>query len=152
MRIPHTGWVAPFGHPRINACSRLPMAFRSVPRPSSPPGAKASTECPSHTRYTSISRSRWTHHAQKPSSDDSRQGPGFRDQTTPATRPLNHETTIISSHTKQNTQNSYNNTPLNTRRPTAGAQIPNDRSPGQTCSPTTPKDQPQTPNARNPDT
>ena len=44
------GWVAPFGHPRINACSRLPMAFRSVPRPSSPPGAKASTECPSHTR------------------------------------------------------------------------------------------------------
>ena len=27
------------------------MAFRSVPRPSSPPGAKASTECPSHTPY-----------------------------------------------------------------------------------------------------
>ena len=26
------------------------MAFRSVPRPSSPPGAKASTECPSHTQ------------------------------------------------------------------------------------------------------
>ena len=44
------GWVAPFGYPRINACSRLPMAFRSVPRPSSPPGAKASTECPSHAR------------------------------------------------------------------------------------------------------
>ncbi len=45
------GWVAPFGYPRINACSRLPVAFRSVPRPSSPPGAKASTECPCHTRY-----------------------------------------------------------------------------------------------------
>ena len=45
--IPLSGWVAPFGHPRIKACSRLPMAFRSVPRPSSPPGAKASTECPS---------------------------------------------------------------------------------------------------------
>ena len=43
------GWVAPFGCPRINACSRLPVAFRSVPRPSSPPGAKASTECPSFT-------------------------------------------------------------------------------------------------------
>src|ERR1700722_14986774 len=42
------GWVAPFGYPRIKACSRLPVAFRSVPRPSSPPGAKASTECPSH--------------------------------------------------------------------------------------------------------
>src|SRR3954466_13845904 len=50
MRYP-CGWVAPFGHPRINAGSRLPVAFRSVPRPSSPPGAKASTECPSHTRY-----------------------------------------------------------------------------------------------------
>src|SRR5208283_3592357 len=46
------GWVAPFGYPRINACSRLPVAFRSVPRPSSPPGAKASTECPSYTRYS----------------------------------------------------------------------------------------------------
>ena len=43
------GWVAPFGYPRIKACSRLPVAFRSVPRPSSPPGAKASTECPYHT-------------------------------------------------------------------------------------------------------
>ena len=46
------GWVAPFGYPRINACSRLPMAFRSVPRPSSPPGAKASTECPYRARYS----------------------------------------------------------------------------------------------------
>src|SRR5271165_3083513 len=45
------GWVAPFGHPRINACSRLPVAFRSVPRPSSPPGAKASTECPSLAQH-----------------------------------------------------------------------------------------------------
>ena len=48
MMIPQRGWVAPFGHPRIKACSRLPVDFRSVPRPSSPPGAKASTECPSH--------------------------------------------------------------------------------------------------------
>ena len=48
--IPIAGWVAPFGYPRIKACSRLPMAFRSVPRPSSPPGAKASTECPSFAR------------------------------------------------------------------------------------------------------
>jgi hypothetical protein len=30
------------------------MAFRSVPRPSSPPGAKASTECPSYTRYPGL--------------------------------------------------------------------------------------------------
>ena len=68
------GWVAPFGHPRIKACSRLPMAFRSVPRPSSPPGAKASTECPSHTPYqtsdaeTPDAKLKSLHnHAQKPS-------------------------------------------------------------------------------------
>ena len=41
------GWVAPFGDPGINDCSHLPRAFRSVPRPSSPLSAKASTKCPS---------------------------------------------------------------------------------------------------------
>ena len=61
------GWVAPFGHPRIKACSRLPVAFRSVPRPSSPPGAKASTECPSLARDLILGSSpRTFHHAQKP--------------------------------------------------------------------------------------
>jgi hypothetical protein len=39
--------VAPFGYLGIKVCSRLPQAFRSVPRPSSPPSAKASTRCPS---------------------------------------------------------------------------------------------------------
>ena len=39
-------WVPPFGYPRIKACSQLPAAFRSVPRPSSPARAKASTERP----------------------------------------------------------------------------------------------------------
>ena len=34
--------VAPFGHPRIYGRSRLPVDFRGLPRPSSPPGAKAS--------------------------------------------------------------------------------------------------------------
>ena len=62
------GWVAPFGYPRINACSRLPVAFRSVPRPSSPPGAKASTECPSHAREHRMPPKRHpTHHVQEPS-------------------------------------------------------------------------------------
>ena len=37
------GWVAPFGHPRIAGHLRLPAAFRSLSRPSSPPRAKAST-------------------------------------------------------------------------------------------------------------
>ena len=41
------GRVSPFGNPRIKACSQLPAAFRSVPRPSSPLGTKASTKCPS---------------------------------------------------------------------------------------------------------
>lgn len=39
-------WVAPFGHPRIKACVRLPTAFRRLLRPSSPLCAKASTVCP----------------------------------------------------------------------------------------------------------
>ena len=44
-RSPYGG-VAPFGYLRIKACSRLPVAFRSVLRPSSPLNAKASTKCP----------------------------------------------------------------------------------------------------------
>ena len=37
------------------------MAFRSVPRPSSPPGAKASTECPFHTPIQwSVVRRQWS--------------------------------------------------------------------------------------------
>ena len=39
--------VSPFGHPWLTACLRLPRAFRSSPRPSSPQSAKASTVCSS---------------------------------------------------------------------------------------------------------
>ena len=63
------GWVAPFGDPGINDRSHLPRAFRSVPRPSSPLSAKASTRCP----YFALER-----HTQ-------RQGP-FRCQPTPIPR------------------------------------------------------------------
>ena len=45
------GGVSPFGHPRINDRSHLPAAFRSVPRPSSPLGAKASTERSYRAQY-----------------------------------------------------------------------------------------------------
>ena len=38
--------VAPFGYPGIKGYLRLPRAFRSLSRPSSPPRAKASTVCP----------------------------------------------------------------------------------------------------------
>ena len=40
------GGVSPFGNLRIKACSRLPVAYRRVLRPSSPLIAKASTKCP----------------------------------------------------------------------------------------------------------
>ena len=42
----YPGRVSPFGHPRITVCSQLPGAYRSLPRPSSALGAKASTSCP----------------------------------------------------------------------------------------------------------
>ena len=45
--IPPKRWVSPFGNSRINACSRLPVTYRNVLRPSSPLSAKASTRCPS---------------------------------------------------------------------------------------------------------
>ena len=38
--------VPPFGHPRVKACLQLTEAYRSLPRPSSPSRAKASTVCP----------------------------------------------------------------------------------------------------------
>ena len=38
--------VSPFGHPRVEACLQLTEAFRSLPRPSSPSRAKASTVRP----------------------------------------------------------------------------------------------------------
>ena len=41
--LPEGRGVAPFGYPRITACVRLPVAFRSFTRPSSSGDAKAST-------------------------------------------------------------------------------------------------------------
>ena len=38
--------VAPLGNPRIKGYLHLPVAYRSLSRPSSPPRAKASTVCP----------------------------------------------------------------------------------------------------------
>ena len=37
--------IAPFGYLRINSCLPIPAAFRSLPRPSSAPDAKASALC-----------------------------------------------------------------------------------------------------------
>jgi hypothetical protein len=42
----HRCGVAPFGNPRIDACSQLPEAYRRAPRPSSALCPKASACCP----------------------------------------------------------------------------------------------------------
>ena len=41
-----TYWIAPFGNPRIKVYLPLPEAYRSLSRPSSPDGAKASVVRP----------------------------------------------------------------------------------------------------------
>ena len=56
------GWVAPFGDPGITDRSHLPRAFRSVPRPSSPLSAKASTRCPSRHSILSSNAGRPGHY------------------------------------------------------------------------------------------
>ena len=43
---PSDCWVVPFGNPWIRGYLHLPMAYRSLSRPSSPPRAKASTRRP----------------------------------------------------------------------------------------------------------
>ena len=43
---PSASWVVPFGNPWIKGHLHLPMAYRSLSRPSSPPRAKASTRRP----------------------------------------------------------------------------------------------------------
>ena len=43
---PSDYWVVPFGNPRVKGHLHLTAAYRSLSRPSSPPGAKASTRRP----------------------------------------------------------------------------------------------------------
>ena len=46
--------VAPFGHLGISACVPLPRAYRSLPRPSSPPCAQASPTCLHSLDYNNL--------------------------------------------------------------------------------------------------
>ena len=57
LRVPqhYLRWVAPFGDLRVNACLRLTVAFRRLPRPSSAPGAKASALRPLYLDHFSLS-------------------------------------------------------------------------------------------------
>ena len=43
--IHYYDWIAPFGNLRINGYLLLPVAYRSLSRPSSAPSAKASALC-----------------------------------------------------------------------------------------------------------
>ena len=72
--IPVAGWVAPFGDPGITDRSHLPRAFRSVPRPSSPLSAKASTRCPSSLVHRSLPQKR-PHHRRAQGQTPLSQGP-----------------------------------------------------------------------------
>ena len=46
LHYPLNGWVSPFGILRVKACLQLAVAYRSLPRPSSPVDTKAFTACP----------------------------------------------------------------------------------------------------------
>ncbi len=54
MTIISDGRVSPFGHPGIVACVPLPLAYRSLPRPSSPPCAQASPTCLHSLDYNNL--------------------------------------------------------------------------------------------------
>ena len=51
------GWVAPFGDLGISACVPLPQAYRSLPRPSSPSCAQASSICIHSLDYNTVKQS-----------------------------------------------------------------------------------------------
>ena len=55
IRTRYDAGVSPFGYPRIKAHLQLPVAFRSLSRPSSAPSAKAS---PLRSLYLDLQRER----------------------------------------------------------------------------------------------
>ena len=89
------GWVAPFGDPGITDRSHLPRAFRSVPRPSSPLSAKASTRCPylalDHRRFRNgrtqrLRRGNAAHHRRAQGQDPKRQAASHEDTSSDRSR------------------------------------------------------------------
>ena len=157
------GWVAPFGHPGIKACSRLPRDFRSVPRPSSPPGAKASTRCPSHAPNHSqpelsprppckirTNPIRRTRHAQEPSTPLSRHPEpttegSIQDHARRNALPIPQQATLRKRKRVPVTSlNTHSQTPLDPAatpalRPTATPSQGRQQAPGQTPMPAQPR-------------
>ena len=99
--IPSKGWVSPFGHPRINDRSHLPAAFRSVPRPSSPLSAKASTERPYLTSYPHHRPRTGPNHAQCKLLTNSSASHHINARSNPLTLVMRHNTTIHLHHEKE---------------------------------------------------
>ena len=56
MTVREDGRVSPFGHPGLTGCVRLPPAYRSLPRPSSPLCAQASPTCLRSLDYISCTQ------------------------------------------------------------------------------------------------
>ena len=54
--------VSPFGHPGLTGCVRLPPAFRSLPRPSSPPYTQASPARSRSLDYKICSEAKHAHY------------------------------------------------------------------------------------------
>jgi hypothetical protein len=96
------GWVSPFGDPGITDRSHLPRAFRSVPRPSSPLSAKASTRCPCFALDQTHRRHRRCHttaaHRAKPQQETHRAKPMPFPQ--PREAAVSHEDTSL-GHTPE---------------------------------------------------
>ena len=122
------GWVAPFGHPGIKACSQLLRDFRSVPRPSSPPGAKASTECPS------LAQSIQPTQEQPPTPTGAKQKPPPPDNPTRV-----RDQSLTHTHTHFNAPEPCNTTAFRQDRPNRpdphGSDKPYGSHHGQTRSP-----------------
>ena len=109
-------WVAPFGDPGINDRSHLPRAFRSVPRPSSPLSAKASTRCPSL------------------SLDPTASAPPLRDPTTPpGNRRAQPQRQRQAPHPRRNRGKTLSR-PLAGRHFSDRCRLPPDRRPPDTAS------------------
>jgi hypothetical protein len=148
------GWVAPFGHLGINACSRLPQDFRSVPRPSSPPGAKASTRCPSHTqnqeqsplRHQTRDQRPFQSLAQDPSNSRQSSAGAVVSRQSPAVRKRHETTTTTTPKQHRRMDQLHTHFRIFGQRPVVGRQTSEQRdtSPSDGLRPPSCPDRPKT--------
>ena len=108
----HKGGVSPFGNLRINDRSHLPAAYRSVPRPSSPLGAKASTERPLFTQHPAT-RTQNQHASQTCQSARKQQGKNTHSKTASpkARRNTLQPSSILKEHRSSRSAKASRNRP-----------------------------------------